>query len=115
MPITRRELFHVWITGTSNYDKNLLVAHYVFDSLGLNMNYKSKKCKKTLQVVHTLCSKLKKKCIDANRTKAVMESRHSEWLNEVQNFSTEEEQEISISSCGPSQPRGRPSKTFAES
>ena len=52
---------------------------------------------------------------DANRTKEVVESRYSPWLNESVDFSLEQDEPISNTSCGSSQSQGRRSKTFSES
>lgn len=115
MPITRRELFEVWMTGNTNSNKNSLVIEYVFDAFGLNINEGSKNTKNISQVVRTMCSRFKKKWHDANRTKEVFESRYSQWLTESVDFSPEEEEPSANTSCGSSRYQGRPAKTFSES
>lgn len=109
MPISHRELFQAWRDEPVVANRNAAVLSCVINSIGLNLNDGSDKCKKVKRSVSNLCSKFNSKWTLSNRTIEVFERRNNEWLDK----------NLNLDPAQPSPPsetrRGRPSKTFSES
>lgn len=81
MQISREELYNVWYDEKQQSKKTDSVSTYVLAKIGLGRRAGDRRCKDVHQAVHNFIHNLKKKWIEANRTKVVFEASNKNWLS----------------------------------